>query len=115
MGSPPLRVLVDEARACRICADALPHEPRPVFSIHEDARVLLIGQAPGAKVHASGVPWADASGRRLRSWLALDEPTFYDPTMSRGTLGAKAVELLLRRNEKLARAGLAIWAPALVQ
>ena len=80
MGSPPLRVLVDEARACRICADALPHEPRPVFSIHEDARVLLIGQAPGAKVHASGVPWADASGRRLRSWLALDEPTFYDPT-----------------------------------
>lgn len=74
-----LATLVSEAKACRTCAGALDHEPRPVFSAHADAKLLLVGQAPGAKVHASGVPWADASGKRLRAWLGLDEATFYDP------------------------------------
>lgn len=75
-----LATLVSEAKACRTCAGALDHEPRPVFSVHADAKLLLVGQAPGAKVHASGVPWADASGKRLRAWLGLDEETFYDPS-----------------------------------
>lgn len=74
-----LATLVSEAKACRTCAGALDHDPRPVFSAHADAKLLLVGQAPGAKVHASGVPWADASGKRLRAWLGLDETTFYDP------------------------------------
>lgn len=74
-----LTTLAREARACRTCAAALDHEPRPVFSVHRDARLLLVGQAPGSKVHASGTPWADASGKRLRTWLGMDEPTFYDP------------------------------------
>jgi uracil-DNA glycosylase len=73
-----LATLVAEAKACRTCVGALGHEPRPVFSVHADAKLLLVGQAPGAKVHASGVPWADASGRRLRAWLGLDDETFYD-------------------------------------
>lgn len=71
MSATRLRTLIDDARGCRVCAEALPHDPRPMFSIHEDARLLLIGQAPGAKVHAFGMPWTDASGRRLRDWLAL--------------------------------------------
>ena len=70
--------LVEGARGCRACVGVLGHEPRPVFRVHEEARVLIVGQAPGAKVHASGVPWADASGRRLREWLGVDEETFYD-------------------------------------
>ncbi len=75
---PSLTVLSDRARACRVCADALPHEPRPVFQVHRQARLLIVGQAPGARVHASGVAWADASGRRLREWLGIDDETFYD-------------------------------------
>ncbi|MGH1345165.1 MAG: uracil-DNA glycosylase family protein [Nannocystales bacterium] len=75
-----LRTLVRQAKACQICAPSLGHEPRPVFSAHPEAKLLLVGQAPGAKVHASGVPWADASGKRLRSWLGLDDETFYDET-----------------------------------
>jgi len=59
----------------------MPHEPRPVLSWHPDARVLLIGQAPGSKVHESGVAWQDASGRLLRSWLEVNEEQFYDPRL----------------------------------
>jgi uracil-DNA glycosylase len=68
--------LVEQARACRLCA--LPHEPRPVLRVSATARLLIIGQAPGTKVHATGVPWNDASGDRLRQWLLLDRDTFYD-------------------------------------
>jgi uracil-DNA glycosylase len=68
--------LVAEARACRLCA--LPHEPRPVLRVSATATLLLIGQAPGTKVHATGVPWNDASGDRLRQWLQMDRDTFYD-------------------------------------
>ncbi len=71
--------LVDQIRACRHCAAALPHEPRPVLRVAAGARVVVIGQAPGAKVHASGVPWQDDSGDHLRAWLAVDEVTFADP------------------------------------
>lgn len=66
------------ARACTVCAASLPLGPRPVFRISATARVLIVGQAPGTKVHASGIPWNDPSGDRLRDWLGIDRATFYD-------------------------------------
>jgi uracil-DNA glycosylase len=69
-----------EARACTICADRLPLGPRPVLRVSATARLLIIGQAPGTKVHETGIPWNDASGIRLRQWLGLDEAAFYDET-----------------------------------
>jgi uracil-DNA glycosylase len=71
--------LLKAVHDCRVCAHALPHEPRPVCAMSPHSRIVIIGQAPGAKVHASGVPWQDASGRKLREWLAVDDATFYDP------------------------------------
>ncbi|POZ60406.1 uracil-DNA glycosylase family protein [Chromobacterium alticapitis] len=70
--------LLGEIEACRACAGHLPHEPRPVLRGAAGARILLAGQAPGRKVHESGVPWLDASGERLREWLEVDAATFYD-------------------------------------
>lgn len=67
-----------EARACRLCAAQLPLGPRPVVRASATARLLIVGQAPGTRVHASGIPWNDPSGERLRAWLALDRETFYD-------------------------------------
>jgi uracil-DNA glycosylase len=64
------------ARSCTLCT--LPLGPRPVFRLSPTARLLIIGQAPGTKVHASGIPWDDASGARLRAWLGLDASAFYD-------------------------------------
>lgn len=78
--SIPLVDLLRDIRACTICAPFLPHGTRPIVAASESARVLIIGQAPGAKVHASGIPWNDASGNRLRSWLDVDSATFYDET-----------------------------------
>ena len=68
--------LVAEISACRNCE--LPHEPRPVVWVHPDAKILIAGQAPGRRVHESGIPWNDPSGDRLRDWLQLDRETFYD-------------------------------------
>ena len=76
-----LRSLIDEASACTHCAAFLPHGCRPVFRVHRDARVLIIGQAPGSKVHASGTPWDDDSGDHLREWLGVDRATFDDPRL----------------------------------
>ncbi|QUN40003.1 uracil-DNA glycosylase family protein [Burkholderia cenocepacia] len=76
----PLDVLLTEIRACRACEADLPLGPRPVVRAHHDARILIVGQAPGARVHASGIPWDDASGKRLRDWLGVDAETFYDET-----------------------------------
>ncbi|PRP95522.1 Uracil DNA glycosylase superfamily protein [Enhygromyxa salina] len=73
--------LLEEIRACTACAAALPHDPRPVVSFGTTARVAIIGQAPGARVHASGVPWADPSGDTLRAWMDIDHATFYDPNI----------------------------------
>ncbi len=78
MSRPALRTLLRQVAACEVCAD-LPHGPRPVVQAHGDARILVIGQAPGRRVHESGVPWDDPSGDRLRSWLGVDRDTFYDP------------------------------------
>jgi len=74
----PLGRVLREARACRLCAPDLPLGPRPVLRAKASASVMIVGQAPGTKVHDSGVPWNDASGRRLRDWLAMDDETFYD-------------------------------------
>jgi uracil-DNA glycosylase len=67
-------------RACRACAGELPHEPRPVVRVAPETRILISGQAPGRRVHGSGLPFDDPSGDRLRSWLGIDRETFYgDP------------------------------------
>ena len=76
--STSLDDLLVEVRACRLCAAQLPLGPRPVLRAGCGARLLVVGQAPGTRVHASGVPWDDASGKRLRQWLQLDETAFYD-------------------------------------
>lgn len=79
-----LDMVLRELRACRICRDAplypppLPHQPRPVIQASVTARLCIAGQAPGTRVHASGRPFTDPSGVRLRNWLGLDEPVFYD-------------------------------------
>jgi uracil-DNA glycosylase len=79
-----LDTLVAELTACRICRDAprygsaLPHEPRPIIQASATARILIAGQAPGTRVHASGRPFTDPSGDRLRRWLQLSEAEFYD-------------------------------------
>ncbi|WP_417450515.1 uracil-DNA glycosylase family protein [Kordiimonas sp.] len=73
------QALLAEVRACTICADVLPLGPRPVLQFSEKARVLVAGQAPGRKVHDSGIPFSDASGERLRDWMGVDRSTFYDP------------------------------------
>ncbi len=77
-GAAELAALLDEVRGCRLCAPHLPHPPRPVLRAEAGARILIVGQAPGRRVHVSGIPWNDPSGDRLRGWLALDRETFYD-------------------------------------
>lgn len=72
--------LLREISRCRTCAGVLPHQPRPVVLADPRARILVIGQAPGRRVHACGVPWWDPSGNTLREWLGVDAAAFYDPT-----------------------------------
>ena len=71
--------LAEEIAGCRACAAHLPHGVRPVVSFSGTARLLIIGQAPGSKVHLSGIPWDDASGDRLREWTGLSREEMYDP------------------------------------
>jgi uracil-DNA glycosylase len=73
-----LQELLAEVRACRLCAAHLPLGPRPILRADVRARVLIVGQAPGTRVHATGIPWNDPSGDRLRGWLAVDREAFYD-------------------------------------
>ncbi len=73
-----LQYLIDKVRQCRHCEAHLPLGPRPVLQAASSARILVIGQAPGTRVHETGVPWNDRSGDRLRSWMAVDRETFYD-------------------------------------
>ncbi|MEG3145198.1 uracil-DNA glycosylase family protein [Sphingomonas sp. RT2P30] len=73
-----LNSLLDQVRACRACADVLPLGPRPVVQISATARILIASQAPGTKVHESGIPFSDASGDRLREWMGLSADQFYD-------------------------------------
>ena len=76
-----LDVLLSEVRACRACEEHLPLGPRPIVRASATSRILIVGQAPSASVHASGVPWDDASGRRLREWLGVDANTFHDQSL----------------------------------
>ena len=76
--SNALDELAAEVRACRVCAAYLPLGPRPVFRVSSTARLLIVGQAPGTKVHETGIPWNDPSGDRLRRWLQMERDTFYD-------------------------------------
>ncbi len=76
--------LAEAIRCCRICVDRpraapLPHDPRPIFQVAEDVRLVIASQAPGIRAHVGGVPFQDPSGVRLRQWMALDEARFYDP------------------------------------
>ncbi len=71
--------LLGEVHACRLCAGSLPLGPRPVLQLGATARLLIVGQAPGSKVHESGVPWDDRSGERLRDWTGLGEDEFRNP------------------------------------
>jgi uracil-DNA glycosylase len=73
-----LERLLREVRACRVCGAHLPLGPRPILRLARTARLLIIGQASGRKVHQSGIPWNDASGDRLRQWIQLDRSVFYD-------------------------------------
>ena len=73
-----LDALVAEIRACRACAAELAHEPRPVVRVRSETRILICGQAPGRRVHESGLPFDDPSGDRLRAWMGIDRATFYD-------------------------------------
>jgi uracil-DNA glycosylase len=72
--------LLKDIRACTICAAHLPHEPRPVLRARPSAPIVIAGQAPGTRVHASGMPFTDPSGDRLRDWMGVDKETFYDDT-----------------------------------
>jgi len=76
--SATLAALLAAVRACDACKRHLPLGPRPVLQAGESARVLIVGQAPGALAHATGIPWNDASGARLRAWLELEPAIFYD-------------------------------------
>jgi uracil-DNA glycosylase len=74
----PLTSLLADVRACTLCSAHLPLGPRPVVQVHSSARILIAGQAPGRKVHETGVPFNDASGERLRAWLGISREVFYD-------------------------------------
>ena len=77
-GMNQFATLLSEIRACRRCEDELPLGPRPIVRASSTARILIVGQAPGRRVHETGIPWNDASGERLRAWLQLTREQFYD-------------------------------------
>lgn len=75
-----MKQLLANIRACEVCKEYLPLGPRPIVAAHPNARIVIIGQAPGIKVHQTGIPWDDASGKQLRTWMNVDDETFYDPS-----------------------------------
>ncbi len=70
--------LLKRISRCTVCEEHLPLGPRPVISVSRNSKILIVGQAPGTKVHASGIPWDDQSGKNLRSWLGVTDEQFYD-------------------------------------
>jgi uracil-DNA glycosylase len=74
----PFAELVRQVRACQICREVLPHEPRPVIQLSRSSKNLVAGQAPGRRVHETGLPFNDPSGDRLRQWMGVTRDTFYD-------------------------------------
>ena len=73
-----MKALRQQIAQCTICQDKLEHGVRPVVSIDKKSKIIIIGQAPGSRVHLSGIPWDDKSGENLRNWLDMDDETFYD-------------------------------------
>ena len=78
-----LAKLLREVRACTVCAAHLPLPPNPILRVSTTARLLIVGQAPGIKVHNTGIPWNDPSGDRLRLWLQMSREEFYDESKNR--------------------------------
>lgn len=78
MNSASLDNLLTQVRACRLCAEHLPNSPKPVIRVGLEAKILIVGQAPSTRVHATGLSWNDASGKRLREWLQVEPDIFYD-------------------------------------
>ena len=76
-----MQELIDEIRGCRVCAGILPLGVRPVIQASADCKIVIVGQAPGKRVHDSGIPWNDGSGRTLRKWLDVSDEIFYDPAL----------------------------------
>lgn len=79
--STDFQTLLQNIKQCRICEEFLDLGPNPVVSVSKKSKILVIGQAPGTKVHASGIPWDDASGKNLRKWLGVTNEQFYDPDL----------------------------------
>lgn len=73
-----MKALLQQIASCTLCAKHLPHPPRPVVQATPESKIIIIGQAPGLKVHTSGIPWNDASGNELRQWLGVTPDQFYD-------------------------------------
>lgn len=71
-------LIVSDVKKCTLCTEHLPLGPRPILQVSPQAKILIAGQAPGSRVHKSGIPFDDPSGKRLRSWMGVDESTFYD-------------------------------------
>lgn len=74
-----MKSLLNNIRLCEVCKNHLPLGPRPVVQLSSSSKIVIIGQAPGRLVHETGIPWNDASGRKLREWMNVDEATFYNP------------------------------------
>ena len=80
MSNTPIKITqtLETVRACQLCADKLPLPPKPIIQINENAKVLIIGQAPGLKTHEQNLPFKDQSGDILREWLGVTEQQFFD-------------------------------------
>ena len=78
MNGSDYQTIIGKVKGCTLCSPYLSFEPRPVFQIHPKAKVLIAGQAPGSKVHATGIPFNDPSGDRLRNWMGIDKDLFYN-------------------------------------
>lgn len=74
-----MKPLLRKIQKCEVCKELLPSAPRPVVQLSTLSKIIIIGQAPGRRVHETGIPWNDASGRKLREWLRVDEATFHNP------------------------------------
>jgi uracil-DNA glycosylase family 4 len=73
-----MKELLRNISQCKICKEHLPLGPRPIVTAHPNSKIVIIGQAPGTKVHQSGIPWDDQSGKKLRQWLNVTDEQFYN-------------------------------------
>ena len=78
IGNNSIDYLLSQVRSCQLCVKNLPLEPKPIIQASISSKILIIGQAPGTKAHRTGIPWNDASGKRLRNWLKIPKNIFYN-------------------------------------